>query len=36
MVKKNYVLEEENAHARMENLGANATKTGQEKIALAV
>ena len=36
MVKKNYVLEEESAHVRMENLGANVTRTGQEKIALAV
>ena len=36
MAMKNYVLEKENVHARMENLGANVTSTGQEKIALAV
>ena len=36
MAKKNYVLEEESAHVRMVNLGANVTRTGQEKIALAV
>ena len=36
MAKKNYVQEEESAHVRMVNLGANVTRTGQEKIALAV